>query len=115
MRFQFSNVLLRTLYTLSTLTRTRASQQQNPLLRASPQRVTALRSMPIPLLGSLFSSKAAADADASSTMSSSYPDNRSDNEWRAVLNKGKRTHFTNLLQLTHLPLAPCSSFYPASP
>ncbi|KAJ4392979.1 Peptide methionine sulfoxide reductase B5 [Gnomoniopsis smithogilvyi] len=81
MRFQFSSVL-RTLYTLSSFTRTRAAQQ-NPLLRSSFQHTTALRSMPsIPLLGSLFSTKA---ADASKM--TSYPDKRSDDEWRAVLNK----------------------------
>lgn len=82
MRFQFSNVL-RTLYTLSSFTRARASQQ-NPLLRSSAQQTTALRSMPsIPLLGSFFSTKA---ADANKM--TSYPDKRTDNEWRAVLNKG---------------------------
>lgn len=82
MRFQFSNVL-RTLFTLSSFTRARASQQ-NPLLRSSAQQTTALRSMPsIPLLGSFFSTKA---ADANKM--TSYPDKRTDNEWRAVLNKG---------------------------
>lgn len=81
MRFHFSSVL-RTLYTFSTLTRIRAAQQ-NPLLQSSPQRATALRSMPsIPILGSLFGSKA---ADASKM---SFPDQRSNDEWRAVLNKG---------------------------
>lgn len=81
MRFQFSSVL-RTLYTLSSFTRARAAQQQqNPLL----QRVAPLRSMPsIPLLGSLFGTKAADSAK----MSKSYPDQRTDDEWRAVLNPG---------------------------
>ncbi|KUI69220.1 Peptide methionine sulfoxide reductase B2, chloroplastic [Cytospora mali] len=80
MRFQFSSVL-RTLYTLTTFTRTRASQQ-SPLLRSLPQRPTQLRSMPIPLIGGLFSSKASADSNKMS-----YPVQKSDDEWRAVLNK----------------------------
>ncbi|KAF3761787.1 SelR-domain-containing protein [Cryphonectria parasitica EP155] len=80
MRFQFSSVL-QTLYTLSSLNRARASQQI-PLLQSLPQRATALRSMPsIPILGSLFGTK----ATDSSTMS--FPDKRTDDEWRAVLNK----------------------------
>lgn len=37
----------------------------------------------IPILGSLFGTKAA-DSPAMS-----FPDQRSDDEWRAVLNKGK--------------------------
>lgn len=42
--------------------------------------------MPIPILGSLFGTKAAADSSMTS-----YPDKRDENEWRAVLNKGKFT------------------------
>lgn len=81
MRFQFSSVL-RTLYTLSSFTRIRASQQ-TPLLLSSAQRASALKSMPsIPILGSLFGTKA---ADSSKM---SFPDQRTDDEWRAVLNKG---------------------------
>ncbi|KAL2283727.1 hypothetical protein FJTKL_09768 [Diaporthe vaccinii] len=79
MRFHFSSVL-RTLYTLSNLTRSRAS---NPaiLLNSAPHRATSLRSMPIPLIGGLFSSK------ASDSSKMSYPVQKSDDEWRAVLNK----------------------------
>jgi peptide-methionine (R)-S-oxide reductase len=45
-------------------------------------RATAIKSMPtIPFFGSLFSS-------SSSSNNMSYPDQRSDQEWRAVLNKG---------------------------
>lgn len=80
MRFHFSSVL-RTLYTLSNLTRSRASQP-TPLLNSAPHRATLLRSMPIPLIGGLFSSK------ASDSSKMSYPVQKSDNEWRAVLNKG---------------------------
>lgn len=80
MRFQLSSVL-RTLYTLSSFTRIRAAQQ-NPLLLASPQRATAFKSMPsIPILGSLFGTKAAGSEKMS------FPDQRNDDEWRAVLNK----------------------------
>jgi hypothetical protein len=39
--------------------------------------------MPLPLIGSLFSSKASSDST-----SMSYPVQKSDDEWRAVLNKG---------------------------
>lgn len=79
MRFHFSSVL-RTLYTLSNLTRTKASQP-GLLLNSSPQRASSLRSMPIPLIGGLFSSK------ASDSSKMSYPVQKSDDEWRAVLNK----------------------------
>lgn len=100
MRFQFSNVL-RTLFTISNLARTRASQQ-NPLLRSLPQRATHIRSMPsIPILGSLFGTKAAADSSMTS-----YPDKRDENEWRAVLNKGKNSLLTthNTLDTHQTPL-----------
>lgn len=80
MRFHFSSVL-RTLYTLSNLTRSRASQP-TPLLNSAPHRVTSLRSMPIPLIGGLFSSK------AGDSTKMSYPVQKTDDEWRAVLNKG---------------------------
>ncbi|KAI1872359.1 uncharacterized protein JN550_004078 [Neoarthrinium moseri] len=70
----FSN-FIRTLYTFSGFTGARASAQQ--ALRRQP---TTFRSMPtIPFLGSLFSS--------SSSSSMSYPDQRTNDEWRAVLNK----------------------------
>lgn len=92
MRFHVSHVL-RTLYTLSLgLARARAASQ-NPLLRASSPRTSALRSMPsLPLLGSLFGTNAAA-ADASKM--TSYPDKRTDDEWRAVLNKGTYPYLFN--------------------
>lgn len=80
MRFRFSNVVFRTLYTLSHFTRARAAQQQVPLLQHQ-QRVAS-----IPILGSLFGTKAAADP---AKMSKSYPDQRTDDEWRAVLSPGE--------------------------
>ncbi|KAK7706907.1 hypothetical protein SLS63_013851 [Diaporthe eres] len=79
MRFHFSSVL-RTLYTFSNLTRSRASNPAT-LLNSAPHRATSLRSMPIPLIGGLFSSK------ASDSSKMSYPVQKSDDEWRAVLNK----------------------------
>lgn len=93
MRFHFSSVL-RTLYTFSTLTRIRAAQK-NPLPKSLPHQATALRSMnSIPIIGSLFGTKA---ADASKM---SFPDQRSNDEWRAVLNKGIHVFF--FLPLTSL-------------
>lgn len=74
---QFSS-LLRTFYAFSQFTRIRAARQ--PLVNPAINRNT-LRSMPtIPFFGSLFSS-----TPASSKMS--YPDERSKDEWQAVLNK----------------------------
>lgn len=49
----------------------------------------------VPFLGSLFGTKA---ADASKM--TSYPDKRSDDEWRAVLNKGKKHSVTHSLAVT---------------
>ncbi|KAH8763156.1 methionine-R-sulfoxide reductase B2 [Diaporthe sp. PMI_573] len=79
MRFHFSSVL-RTLYTLSNFTRSRASQPTS-LLNSSPRRANSLRSMPIPMIGGLFTS----EARDSSKMP--YPVEKTDDEWRAVLNK----------------------------
>ncbi|KAF7526676.1 hypothetical protein G7054_g10711 [Neopestalotiopsis clavispora] len=77
MRLPPFSTFLRSLYTFSSFTRARASAHQS--LRRSPD---TLRSMPsIPFFGSLFSS--------SSSSKMSYPDQRTDDEWRAVLNKGK--------------------------
>ena len=73
---QFSN-LFRAFFTFSTLTRVRPFSQ--PSLRYSP---TTLRSMPtIPFLGSLFGSS------SSSSNNMSYPDQRTPDEWRAVLGR----------------------------
>ncbi|KAK6222739.1 Peptide methionine sulfoxide reductase B5 [Pestalotiopsis sp. IQ-011] len=75
MRLPPFSTLLRSLYTFSNFTRARASAR--PSLSRSPE---TLRSMPtIPFFGSLFSS--------SSSSKMSYPDQRTDDEWRAVLNK----------------------------
>ncbi|KAI0839886.1 SelR-domain-containing protein [Hypoxylon sp. FL0890] len=72
----FSN-LLRTFYTFSHLTRIRPLARQSLLLKP-----LTLKSMPtIPFLGSLFGSRSI----QSNNMS--YPDQRSPDEWRAVLSK----------------------------
>ncbi|KAK7992168.1 hypothetical protein PG996_012817 [Apiospora saccharicola] len=77
MRLPPFSSLLRTFYTFSTFTRTRATAHRQSLYGSA----RPLKSMPtIPFLGSLFGSS------ASSKMS--YPDQRNNDEWRAVLNKG---------------------------
>lgn len=79
MRIPSFSTLVRTFYALTNTTRPLTVSQRglNPFSRTFP-----LKSMPtIPLLGSLFSS--------SSSSNMSFPDQRSDNEWRAVLNKGQ--------------------------
>lgn len=59
----------------------------------------------IPILGSLFGTKA---ADASKM--SSFPDQRSDDEWRAVLNKGTLSNkHLHMNTHTHTYVAPRSS------
>ncbi|KAH9885024.1 SelR-domain-containing protein [Xylariomycetidae sp. FL2044] len=79
MRFPPFSSFLRTIYTLSGLTRTRASSSAHQTLHRHP---ATLKSMPtIPFLGSLFGSS----PSASSKMS--YPDQRNPDEWRAVLSK----------------------------
>ncbi len=83
MRFPSFPNLVRTLYTLSNAT----ARLQSPLrgnTYISPfSRTAVLRSMPsLPFLSSFFGTS----APASETMS--YPDGRSNDEWRAVLNKG---------------------------
>ena len=76
MRFSSVSSILRTFYALSHFARVRAVSETFP--RSYLQRTT-IRSMPsIPFLGSLFSS-----TPASSKMS--YPDERTKDEWRAVL------------------------------
>lgn len=78
MRLPSFPTLIRTFYALTNTTRPLTFQRGlNPFGRALP-----LKSMPtIPLIGSLFSS--------STSSNMSYPDTRSDDEWRAVLNKGR--------------------------
>lgn len=59
----------------------------------------------IPILGSLFGTKA---ADASKM--SSFPDQRSDDEWRAVLNKGtffNHLHMNACIHITPIFLLMC--------
>jgi peptide-methionine (R)-S-oxide reductase len=71
--------LVRTFYAFTNATARLHTPQKviSPLIRA-----TTIKSMPtIPFFGSLFSS-------SSSSNNMSYPDQRSDQEWRAVLNKG---------------------------
>lgn len=74
----FPNIL-RTLHALSNYTLPAPSQRVRALQPFA--RATLLKSMPtIPFLGSLFSS--------SSDKNMSYPIQKSDDEWRAVLSKG---------------------------
>lgn len=81
----FSNIV-RTFYTLTNAT-TRALPASQRALRPFT-RGTVLKSMPtIPSLGSLFS--------RSNSQNMSYPMQKSDDEWQAVLNKGTPT-FSNL-------------------
>lgn len=76
MRFSFPT-LIRTLYAFSN-----ATSRTSPRTFSALSRPTVLRSMPtIPFIGSLFSS--------SSTRNMSYPVQKSDDEWQAVLSKGK--------------------------
>merc|ERR1711939_1087145 len=78
MRFPTFPTLLRTFYTLSNYTARASSQYKSiqPLARG-----TVLKSMPtIPFLSSLFGT-------SSSTSNMSHPVQKSDDEWRAVLNK----------------------------
>lgn len=57
--------------------------------RSSTGRVTALAAAPsIPFFGALFSSSAKADSGNNYSDNMSYPDKRSDSEWRAVLSPG---------------------------
>ncbi|KAF4976841.1 hypothetical protein FZEAL_6544 [Fusarium zealandicum] len=73
---RFSPFLTTLIYTFSNLTRVRPPPSHLPL------RPVPLRSMSgIPFLGALFSSS----SKSSSNMS--FPDKRTDDEWRAVLNK----------------------------
>jgi peptide-methionine (R)-S-oxide reductase len=79
MRLPSFSTIVRTFYTFTGATRLQPQRALAPFTRA-----TVIRSMPsIPFLGSLFGSS------ASSSANMSYPDKRSDQEWQAVLNKGK--------------------------
>jgi len=70
--------LVRTFYAFTNATTHLQAPQK---VTSSFIRATAIKSMPtIPFFGSLFSS-------SSSSNNMSYPDQRSDQEWRAVLNK----------------------------
>jgi hypothetical protein len=79
MRLPSISTIVRTLYTFSNATRFQTPHRGlSPFIRGS-----AIKSMPtIPFLGSLFSS-------SSSSAKMTYPDQRSDQEWQAVLNKGQ--------------------------
>jgi peptide-methionine (R)-S-oxide reductase len=81
---RFPRLLNSLLYTVSSFARrpstAHASRLAGPAL---PTRTLPLRAgMPIPFISSLFGTS----SSASDKMS--YPDKRSDDEWRAVLNKG---------------------------
>lgn len=81
MRFPSFPTIARTFFTISNYTASRLPQQQfqsiGPFTRG-----TVLKSMPtIPFLGSFFST--------SSSKNMSYPVQKSDDEWQAVLSKGK--------------------------
>jgi len=78
---RFSPLISTILFTVSSLTRARAQSRFAPALltRNSPLRA----GMPIPFLSSLFGTS------SSSSDKMSYPDKRTNDEWRAVLNKGK--------------------------
>ena len=82
MRFPSFPSLVRTFYTIANATA--SLRLHKPYRALGPlQKPFVLRSMPsIPFLGSLFSS-----TPASAKMT--YPDQRSDQEWQAVLNKGE--------------------------
>lgn len=74
--------LLRILHTLANLTHPRT-------FRPAPRATTTLQSMPsIPFLGALFGTSASANK------MTSYPDQRSPDEWRAVLSRGA-SHLTS--------------------
>ncbi|KAK3303532.1 Mss4-like protein [Chaetomium strumarium] len=74
--------LFNILFTLSKLTRPGAFRAP---LRAL-NNTTTLRSMPsIPFLGALFGTSASASSAKKPAMAQQYPDQRSDDEWRAVL------------------------------
>lgn len=82
MRMPPFSSFLRTLFTLSSLGRVRTSSAHQAQHAHNLLRQHQLKSMPtIPFLSSLFGSSSS--SSASSKMS--YPDQRTDDEWRAVL------------------------------
>lgn len=90
--------ILRTLYALSnyTLPAPQRARALQPFARG-----TILKSMPtIPFLGSLFSSSSSSASDKNM----SYPMQKSDDEWRAVLSKGYQSGPYPLSNLPSLPL-----------
>ena len=94
MRFPALPTIVRTFYTLANVTTRPISASQR--IVAPLTRGTLLRSMPtLPFLGTLFSSSA-------SSRNMTYPVEKSDNEWQAVLNKGKQI----CSSLENIPLTP---------
>lgn len=92
MRFPSFHSIFRTIYTLSNTATLRFQQP----LRGSPihHRLTVLKSMPagpLSFLGAFFGTSTPASAKMS------YPDARSNDEWRAVLNKGKLKAATRVI------------------
>ena len=81
MRFPSLPTIVRTFYTFTNATSNAIPAARTRLFAPLP-RAIALKSMPtIPFLGSFFSS-------SSSQPKMSYPLQKSDDEWQAVLNKG---------------------------
>lgn len=89
MRLPSVSTIVRTFYNFTNVTRLQIPERGlSPFVRG-----TAIRSMPtIPFLGSLFSS-------SSSSANMTYPDQRNDQEWQAVLNKGGNPLLSYLLIL----------------
>ena len=84
MRFPSFSTIVRTFYTFANTTSRPYAASQKAL--APFTRGTIVRSMPtIPFLGSLFSS--------SNSQNMTFPVSKSDDEWQAVLNKGKEITF----------------------
>lgn len=84
---RFSPLLSTILYTVSSLTRARAAQTQTRFVPAllNHRSIPLRAGMPIPFLSSLFGTSSSSSSDKMT----SYPDKRTDDEWRTVLNKGK--------------------------
>ena len=85
MRFPSIPTFIRTLYAFSNTT-LRATPQLSRTLYQAPQRATIHRSMQnIPILGALFGSSSKMGAD-----NTSYPVQKTEGEWQAVLSPGAR-------------------------